>query len=188
MHIIIGLGNPGKEYEKTRHNLGFLTIEEIAKKIGVFELREKNKVNAFLAEAEYGGGKLILAQPNTFMNNSGQAANALLNWYKILPSSLIVVYDDVDLEPGQLRVREKGNAGGHHGMESIIQHIGTAEFPRIRIGIGRPEEGGDVSAHVLGKISNQESELLVPAIVSAAEAALLISTEGVETAMNRFNA
>ena len=187
MYLIIGLGNPGREYEHTRHNLGFKAIEEIAQKIGVFELREKSKVDAFIAEAEYGGHKLILAQPTTFMNNSGIAASALLNWYKVTPANLIVIYDDVDLETGQLRVRSQGNAGGHHGVESIIVHAGTTDFNRIRIGIGRPGFG-DVSAHVLGKITPPENDLLVPAIVKAAEAARSIVTDGIEVTMNRFNA
>jgi peptidyl-tRNA hydrolase, PTH1 family len=187
MHLIIGLGNPGKEYERTRHNLGFMAVEEIARKIGVFEFREKSKLHAFVAEAEHGGQKLALAQPNTFMNNSGLAVSAILNWYKVPPSNLIVIYDDVDLEPGQLRVREKGNAGGHHGMESIIAHTGTADFPRVRIGIGRQSVSGDVSGHVLGRITQTEEEVLAPAIARAAEAALMIADGGIEKTMNHFN-
>lgn len=188
MYLIIGLGNIGAEYEATRHNLGFLAAEELAKKLGLAELKQKNKVHAFVGESIFEGKKIILAQPTTFMNNSGLAAQALLNWYKILPEHLIVIHDDVDLEVGQVRVRPSGGAGGHHGIESIIAHINSTEFNRIRIGIGRESLSGDVTEYVLGKTKPEEREILAAAIVAAADAALAVISKGTAAAMNQFNA
>jgi len=178
MYIIVGLGNPGAEYQNTRHNLGFKVVEELARRLKLNELKMKNKLQAFIGEGEYEGHKIILAQPATFMNNSGIAVSAILNWYKVPPEKLIVIYDDVDLEVGQIRLRSEGGAGGHHGVESIIEHISTTEFNRVRIGIGRQGFSGDVAGHVLGNITPSERELLDPAIIKAADAAL----------MNKFNA
>jgi PTH1 family peptidyl-tRNA hydrolase len=188
MYIIVGLGNPGAEYENTRHNIGFKVIDELAKRLGLSELKQKNKLQSFIGEASYKGRKLILAQPTTFMNNSGLAISSILNWHKVSPNDLIVIYDDVDLEVGQVRLRPQGGAGGHHGVESVIEHLSTTEFNRIRIGIGRQGFLGDVSAHVLGNITPPERELLEPAIIKAADAALSIIAEGMPAAMNRFNA
>lgn len=188
MYLIIGLGNPGSEYEATRHNLGFLAVEELAKKLGLAEFKNKTKVHAFVGESIFEDKKIILAQPTTFMNNSGLAAQALLNWYKILPEHLIVIHDDVDLEVGQVRVRPSGGAGGHHGIESIIAHINSTEFNRIRVGIGRESLSGDVSGYVLGKIKPEEQDILTTAIIKAADAALVIISKGTAAAMNQFNA
>jgi len=188
MYLIIGLGNIGAEYETTRHNLGFLAVEELAKKLGLAELKQKTKVHAFVGESIFEDKKLILAQPTTFMNNSGLAAQALLNWYKILPEHLIVIHDDVDLEVGQVRVRPSGGAGGHHGIESIIAHINSTEFNRIRIGIGRESLSGDVTEYVLGKTKPEERGILAAAIVKAADAVLAIISKGTAAAMNQFNA
>ncbi|HTY13760.1 MAG TPA: aminoacyl-tRNA hydrolase [Candidatus Omnitrophota bacterium] len=192
MHIIVGLGNPGKEYETTRHNVGFLAVEEIAKRLGLSELKSKSKHSAYIGEAEYEGHKVVLAQPDTYMNNSGVAVSLLLNWHKIDPSQtpdkLIVIYDDVDLERGQVRVRQGGGAGGHHGVESVMLKTGNSDFVRVRVGIGRESPTGDVSSYVLGKISAEERELLAPAIEKAADAALAVVARGIQFAMNRFNA
>ncbi|MFA4967452.1 MAG: aminoacyl-tRNA hydrolase [Candidatus Margulisiibacteriota bacterium] len=188
MRVIVGLGNPGPEYEDTRHNIGFKAIEELAKITGVSELKMKNKLQAFIGEAVVGNCKIILAQPTTFMNNSGIAVSAILSWYKVPPEKLIVIYDDVDLEVGQIRLRSEGGAGGHHGVESIIAHIPSANFNRVRIGIGRNGLFGDVSNYVLGKIPSAEREPLGSAIIKAAEAALSIVSDGMPAAMNRFNA
>ncbi len=170
MYLILGLGNPGKEYENTRHNIGFRVIDALADRLKITSLKLMHKCQAFVGEAEYAGHKVILAQPNTFMNNSGAAAAQLLHWYKIPIDHLIVIYDDVDLPVGALRLREKGSAGGHHGIESLISHLHTTEFVRIRVGIGR--EGLEVTEYVLNKIPPSERELLDSAIEGAAEAAL----------------
>ncbi len=188
MYTIIGLGNPGREYENTRHNIGFKVVEEIARIVGISELKSKSKHSAFVGEGLYEGHKIILAQPDTYMNNSGIAVSIIMNWHKVHPDHLIVIHDDVDLDPGQVRVREGGGAGGHHGVESVIIHTGTTDFPRIRVGIGRESVAGDVSAYVLGKITAEEKEILDPAITKAAEAALAVVSRGILFAMNHFNA
>jgi PTH1 family peptidyl-tRNA hydrolase len=188
MYLVVGLGNPGKEYEDTRHNLGFKAIEELASRLEIPEMRVKSKMQAFLGEAQYEGHKVILAQPITFMNLSGLAVSALLSWNKIPPDHLILIYDDVDLEVGQVRVRPRGNAGGHHGVESVINSLGTPEFNRVRIGIGRESLTGDVTDYVLQKIPPAQRETLETAIQKAAEAALEIVAFGIEAGMNKFNA
>ncbi|HVN67284.1 MAG TPA: aminoacyl-tRNA hydrolase, partial [Candidatus Sulfotelmatobacter sp.] len=156
--MIVGLGNPGPEYENTRHNLGFLVVNELASRLGLRSFKEKH--HSYLAEGQIGGYKVVLAEPQTFMNNSGPAVRGLLGWYKLSFDRLIVIYDDVDLEVGQIRVREKGSAGGHHGIESLIASLGTSEFARVRLGIGRENLTGDVSDYVLQKIPPGQRERL----------------------------
>ena len=185
MYLIIGLGNPGSEYENTRHNLGFRVINELASRLGLKSLKSKHQ--SFIGEGVIAGHKVLLAEPQTFMNNSGAAVRELLSWYKIDVKKLIVIYDDVDLEVGQIRVREKGSAGGHHGIESLIAHAGTTEFARVRIGISRPSLTGDVADYVLQNIPPAQREPLEAAIVTAADAAVSIITDGLAAAMNKFN-
>ena len=168
MYLIAGLGNPGPEYENTRHNLGFRVVSELASRLGLPAFKDKH--HSFLAEGRIGDHKVILAQPQTFMNNSGPAVAGLLAWYKIEPAKLIIVYDDVDLEVGMVRAREKGGAGGHHGVESIIESIGSSEFARVRVGVGRENLTGDVSDYVLQNIPPAQREALEAAVVAAAEA------------------
>lgn len=172
MFLIVGLGNPGKEYVHTRHNLGFKVIDELARRLGVKTF--KSKCSALIADAKIADHKVLLAQPQTFMNNSGLAVRELMAWFKIGPEKLIVIYDDVDLDAGTLRVREKGNAGGHHGMESVIEHVGTTQFSRVRIGIGRETLIGDVTDYVLQKIPLAQTEILEQAIIAAADAVVSI--------------
>lgn len=188
MYLIVGLGNPGSEYKDTRHNLGFKTVEELARRLDLPDLRLKNSFKAFIGESNYEGHKIILAQPATFMNLSGQAVSALLNWHKIPPDHLIIIHDDVDLEAGAVRLRPRGNAGGHHGVESVIAEIGTPEFNRVRIGLGRENLTGDVTEYVLQKIPPSQREALEAAVQKAAEGALMIVSSGVDAAMNQFNA
>ncbi len=188
MYIVVGLGNPGKDYEDTRHNLGFKTIEELARQFGLFELKAKSKLQSYVGESVFQEHKIILAQPQTFMNHSGLAVSALINWYKASPEHLIVVFDDVDLEPGQIRIRPKGISGGHHGVDSIIEQINTTEFNRVRIGIGREDLSSDVTEYVLKKIPPNEREILNAAIPKAAEAVKTIISCGIEQAMNKYNA
>ncbi|MFA5840575.1 MAG: aminoacyl-tRNA hydrolase [Candidatus Margulisiibacteriota bacterium] len=185
MYLVVGLGNPGKEYQNTRHNMGFMAIDSLTKDLMVSSF--KSKCQAFIAEAKIEEHKIILVQPQTFMNNSGQAVQELLSWYKIDPKKLVVIYDDVDLDVGQIRLREKGGAGGHHGIESIIQFLGTTEFIRVRIGIGREGITGDVAGYVLQAIPSFQREMLNTAINRAAEAAKSIVQRGISVAMNEFN-
>jgi PTH1 family peptidyl-tRNA hydrolase len=188
MYLIAGLGNPGREYENTRHNSGFMAVNALAASLQLLELKEKHKLQSFVGEAAYSGHKLILAQPSTFMNLSGVAVAAILQWYKIPIDHLIVIYDDVDLELGRLRLRPGGASGGHHGIESIIAHVHSSDFIRLRIGIGQEGLSGDVSKYVLENFSPEERPKLDEAVQKAAEAALLIVKDGLDPAMNLFNA
>jgi PTH1 family peptidyl-tRNA hydrolase len=185
MFLLVGLGNPGPEYENTRHNLGFKVVEELAQRLGISSFQAKH--HSFIGQGIIADHKVILAQPQTFMNDSGIAVRGLMEWYKINLQKLIVIYDDVDLEVGQIRIREKGSAGGHHGVESVISSLGSAEFTRIRIGIGRESLSADVTDYVLGKIPAAEREKLAEAIITAAEAAEEIIKSGLAAAMNKFN-
>lgn len=185
MYLIVGLGNPGPEYKNTRHNLGFMVIDELARRQGISSL--KSKCQSSIAETKLASHKVIIAQPQTFMNNSGPAVRGLLDWFKIDPANLILVYDDVDLEVGQLRLREKGNAGGHHGVESVINSIGTTQFARVRIGIGRESLTADVTDYVLQRIPADQQEALAEAVIAAADAVQSILSDGLAKAMNKFN-
>ena len=185
MYLIVGLGNPGPEYENTRHNLGFRVINELASRLGLKSLRSKHQ--SFIGEGALAGHKVLLAQPQTFMNNSGAAVQGLLSWYKIEPAKLIVVYDDVDLPVGQIRLREQGSAGGHHGIESVIAHLGTTGFARVRVGIGRDSLTGDVAGYVLQPIPPAQREPLEAAVVTAADAVESVVADGLAAAMNKFN-
>jgi PTH1 family peptidyl-tRNA hydrolase len=185
MYLIVGLGNPGPGYQETRHNLGFKVIEELARRLGITSL--KSKCHSFIGEAKIKDKKIILAQPQTFMNNSGPAVRGLLDWFKLKPQSLVLIYDDVDLEVGQLRIREKGAAGGHHGVESVIASVGTTHFARVRIGIGRENLTDDVTDYVLQPIPSSHREALEEAVISAADAVESIVSDGLSGAMNKFN-
>ena len=188
MYLAVGLGNPGKEYESTRHNSGFRVIDRISKDLQIPVL--KGQCNALIGQGTIGGHKVILAKPQTFMNLSGGSVLELLNWYKIERSHLILIYDDLDLDVGQLRIRPKGNSGGHKGVESVISRVGSVEFARVRIGIGKPDqiiEGEKGSDYVLSRIPKNEQEAIDKAILLAAEAVSLIITESLEAAMNKYN-
>lgn len=185
MFLIVGLGNPGKQYEQTRHNVGFMALDIIARELNTDVTKVKFK--GLLGETFHEGDKLFLLKPQTFMNLSGQSVLDAVNFYKILPERILVIYDDMDLPAGSLRIRPFGGAGGHKGMESIIYQLGTDKFPRIRIGIGRPDEHRDPTDHVLGRIYGEEAEIIAITLQSAAKAALLAVTGGVDLAMNRFN-
>jgi len=187
MYLVVGLGNPGKEYESARHNIGFRVIDRIS---GDLKIKiSKGQCQAIIGIGENAGHRIILAKPQTFMNLSGDSVSDLVKWYKIEKDHLIVVYDDLDLDIGTLRIRPKGNSGGHKGVESIISRLGTTEFIRIRIGIGKPSGNleEDTSAYVLSKVPKEESEAIDQAILSAAEAVPLIMKESLEAAMNKYN-
>ncbi len=183
MKLIVGLGNPGLEYAQTRHNIGFMVIDALARDLGAAV--EKNQHKALVGQVNFGGEKVVLAKPQTYMNLSGQSVVALMNWYKLSPQELLVISDDMDLPPGRLRIRKNGGAGGQKGLKSIMDLTGTQEFARMRVGIGRPEHGA--VGHVLGKIDGQEAELIGPAIEAAVEAARVWVLEGAAGAMNKFN-
>lgn len=185
MKVIVGLGNPGKDYDKTRHNIGFMVIDELVDSLKVSG--PKIKFKAVYGEANVDGEKILLVKPQTFMNNSGEAVRDILNFYKVKPEDLIIIYDDIDIDFSSVRIRKKGSAGSHNGMKSIIYHIETDDFPRIRIGVGKKHENQDLANFVLSRFSNEETEDINIAIKKAAEAVLSIVKDGVDNAMNKYN-
>jgi peptidyl-tRNA hydrolase, PTH1 family len=186
LHLIVGLGNPGAEYVRTRHNAGFLVVEELARR-GSSAWSLEKKFNALVAKQEWAGRRVLLAQPRTFMNLSGEAVGPLLSFYRVPVSHLLVVADDADLPFGEIRLRPKGSSGGHHGLESVEKHIGTREYARLKVGIGRKDERREITGHVLGRFSNEEGLLLNQVLGRAADQAQCWVAEGLEKAMNRFN-
>jgi PTH1 family peptidyl-tRNA hydrolase len=185
--LIVGLGNPGSEYERTRHNVGFRCVNELARRFG-FEFSGK-RANARIAEGQIAGQRVALARPQTFMNLSGNAVVGLAQWYKIDPAEqLVIVYDDLDLPFGVLRLRARGSAGTHNGMRSIVGQLGAQEFPRLRIGIDKPPPGWDTARYVLGRFTKEEEAALPTIIDRAADALELVLREGLTAAMNRVNA
>lgn len=186
MFVIVGLGNPGKKYMHSRHNAGFLSLELLAKKHGI-DIR-KSAHKALVGEGRIGGQRVALAMPQTFMNLSGQSVVELINWYKIDPAEeLIVLYDDIDLPVGQLRIRAKGSAGTHNGMKSILYLTGGDAFPRVRIGVGRPKPGWDLADYVLADFEQDERKEMMDAFEKAGEAVELIIKDGVTAAQSAFN-
>jgi len=188
--LVIGLGNPGKEYERTRHNVGFGTVEafRFARRDDFAEWKGSSKFLAKVAAGKIGAKKVILLQPQTFMNNSGDAALAAAGFWKIAPKDVIVVYDDLDLPVGSIRVRAEGSAGGHKGMRSIIERLGTQTIKRIRIGVaGVLRDRVPADKYVLEKFGKNEEPLLEEARKKAVEAIGVIIAEGIDEAMNRFN-
>ena len=185
MYVIVGLGNPGKQYEATRHNVGFIAIDEIAKNLGINV--DKLKFKSLIGEGRLGSEKLILAKPQTFMNLSGQAVVELMNYYKVDRDKLIVIYDDIDIEAGKIRIRIKGSAGSHNGMKNIIYLLGYDDFPRIRIGVSRPRQGQDLASFVLSKFDKSEIQPMVGAIETAAKAAEEVVKSTLDIAMNKYN-
>lgn len=184
--LIVGLGNPGQKYLETRHNAGWHLLDTIVKDNPQFRFDEKRS-KALIARGALAGAKVALVKPQTYMNLSGEAVGPVARFYKIPPERILVAFDDLDLPPAKLRLRPKGGAGGHKGMRSLIQHLGTEEFPRLRLGIGRPPGQMPVEAYVLQKFRADEwAEMLVTYEqgVAAVEAVLL---EGIDRAMNRFN-
>ena len=180
----MGLGNPGREYDGTRHNVGFDVVEQIARRHRV-DFKNSSKWKARTARIAGVGDGLLLAAPTTFMNLSGWAVREIATFHKLEPGELLVVVDDADLPLGRLRIRQSGSAGGHNGLKSIIQELGTVEFPRLRIGVGR--QPGELRNHVLGRFGADEQAEIDAALVRAAEAAELFGTETIVTVMNRFN-
>lgn len=185
MYIVAGLGNPGKEYENTRHNAGFMVMDALADKLGADISEKKHK--ALCGRAVIGGEKVILLKPQTFMNLSGESIRAAADYYKVDPDHILVIYDDISLEPGQLRLRSKGSAGGHNGIKSIIAHLGTQEFPRVKVGVGAKPPRMDLAAYVLAKLSQGEKKVMEEAAAEASAAVEDIITVGMDRAMNMHN-
>jgi PTH1 family peptidyl-tRNA hydrolase len=183
--IIIGLGNPGTKYENTRHNVGFDTIDYLSYKYGI--KLSKIGFKAVYGEGEIEGIRTILLKPQTFMNLSGESVRDIVAWYKIPLNRVTVIYDDIDLEPGKIRVRPKGSSGTHNGMKSVIYQLQSDGFPRVRIGIGRAPEKWDLADYVLSKFSKEDREVINQSIVKAAEAAVMVARSGPEKAMNSYN-
>lgn len=185
MILFLGLGNPGKRYQKSRHNLGFRVLDSLAKKLKIkIEIRRHKSL---MGRGKLGRERIILAQPLTFMNNSGVAATSLVRSLKIPLKNLVVVCDDIDLPIGRIRIREKGSSGGHKGLESIIQHLKSNEFPRLRLGIGKSPRGMDPKEYVLRNFTKEENLLVKEEIDKAGEALIFLVREGVTPAMNKYN-
>ena len=186
MYIVVGLGNPDKKYKHTRHNVGFdvLSVLSTQLHIPITKLRCKSLVG----EGSIGGERVVLAAPQTYMNLSGEAVVQLMNWYKVKPQNLIIVYDDVDLDAGRLRVRATGSAGTHNGMRSIIGLTGQQTFPRVRVGIGKPDHPGyDLADYVLGRYPKEQQQTMFDAFLRAADAVKEIIQNGTEKAMAKYN-
>ena len=184
--LIVGLGNPGKEYDKTRHNAGFRAIDALADSLGCSI--DKAKFQGMYGQTTYKGKKLLLLKPLTYMNLSGRSVLQLSAFFKVPPQKIIVLFDDISLEPGRLRIRADGSAGGHNGIKSIIAEIGSQDFPRVKIGVGaKPHPDYNLADWVLSTFSAQEEKALEPALKRAGEAALAVIDHGVPEAANRFN-
>ena len=184
-YIIAGLGNPGKEYENTRHNTGYLAIETIAKERGV--KMDKLKYKSLCGECMISGKRVFLMKPATFMNLSGEAVRDAMSFYKVPPERTIIIFDDVSLEQGRLRIRKKGSDGGHNGIKSVIAHLGTEEFDRIKIGVGEKPAEWDLADYVLSRFSKEEEPLIREAVCEAAKACESIICDGMDSAMNVYN-
>ncbi len=185
--LIVGLGNPGKEYTNTRHNIGFMVVDSLAARLGVKFSRLQSR--ALVTDARHENHKLILAKPQTYMNESGQAVSALMNFYKISPDNILVAFDDMDIPLGALRIRPKGGSGGQKGMKSIIQHLGNTDgFPRLRLGLGRPPGRMDPADFLLQNFSAAEKVILPEMLAKAVDAILTYVDDGLVAAMNQYNA
>ncbi|WP_294133508.1 aminoacyl-tRNA hydrolase [uncultured Clostridium sp.] len=183
MFLIVGLGNPGKEYDGTRHNIGFAAVDYIADKYNI-ELN-RIKFKGVFGEGFIDGKKVILLKPTTYMNLSGESIREVINFYKISNEEVIVIYDDISLEVGRLRIREKGSHGGHNGIKSIIANLGTDVFPRVKIGVGAPK--GNLVSHVLGKFNEDEIEILRETIKASSDAVSIMVKSDTKEAMNKLN-
>jgi peptidyl-tRNA hydrolase, PTH1 family len=184
--LIVGLGNPGAEYAKTRHNAGFLLVSKLAERWKASWALEK-KFNARVAKAERNDGRILLCEPQTFMNASGETVGPLVGFYRVPLNRLLVAVDDADLPFGEIRLRPSGSSGGHHGLESIEQHLGTREFARLRIGIGRQAGAREITGYVLGRFSPAETELAEKVLSAAADQTEVWLKAGIQKAMSQFN-
>lgn len=186
MKLVAGLGNPGPKYQRTRHNVGFWTLDELVRRWGQGAPRFERDFEALLWDVQRPQARVLLLAPQTFMNLSGRSVAAAARFYRIAPQDLLVIYDDLDLPTGRLRLRAGGSSGGHRGMEDVLTRLGTPQISRLRIGIGRPHPSRAVD-HVLGPFTPQERPLVEQAVIQAADAVECWLSEGIEAAMNRFN-
>lgn len=187
MYLIVGLGNPGRQYEGTRHNMGFDTIDYLIEKYRIPQ--GGVKFNAMYGKGIIGGEKVILIKPLSFMNLSGGPVRDMANYFKVDPETeLIVIYDDIDLEPGQIRIRKQGSAGGHNGIKDLIRQLGTQKFLRVKVGVGAKPKGWDLADYVLGRFSDGDRKLVDDAIARAGDAVDVIISRGADAAMNEYNA
>jgi len=187
MFVIVGLGNPGKKYENTRHNAGFISIDALADKYGISISEKKHK--ALCGSGVIEGNKVLLVKPQTYMNLSGESVRSVMDFYKIDPEEdMLVIYDDISLAPGNIRIRKKGSAGGHNGIKSIIAHAGTQNFMRIKVGVGEKPSGWDLADYVLGHFSEEDNAKLKEIMPDVMQAATLMVQGDVDKAMNDFNA
>ena len=187
MYMGVGLGNPGAKYVNTRHNIGFDALDAFCSKHDI-KLKSSRRFRADTGKGRVGGEKVIAVKPMTYMNLSGEAVLEIADYYDIENENIIVVYDDISMETGRLRIRRKGSAGGHNGIKSIILNLGSDEFPRVKIGVGAPEhKDHDLADYVLGKFSKEETEILIKTVVSAVGAIEEILTANVDSAMNKYN-
>ena len=185
MKIFVGLGNPTPEYAATKHNVGFMLADRLANSISADFWREK--FNALVAEAFLDSEKILIVKPQTFMNLSGESVAPIVNFYKISPENLVVAHDDLDLPLGTIRLRPKGSSGGHRGVESIIQHLNNQNFPRVRIGVGRPPANWTVNHHVLSNFNQNDAEIISKTLDELVPAVISIFKDGINNAMNKFN-
>lgn len=185
MKIIVGLGNPEKKYDGTRHNIGFAVLDRIADKYNISMDIKKHK--GLCGKGIIEGEKVVLVKPMTYMNLSGECVREVADYYKAGPQDILVIFDDISLEPGKIRIRAKGSAGGHNGIKSIIAHLGSEQFARIKCGIGEKPKGYDLADYVLGHFSKDELEIIDSGIQRAQEACACILTQGIDAAMNKFN-
>lgn len=187
MFVIVGLGNPGKKYENTRHNVGFMAIDALAQKYGISVTEKKHK--ALCGSGVIEGVKVLLVKPQTYMNLSGESVGEVMNFYKLDPEEdLMVIFDDISLEPGNIRIRQKGSAGGHNGIKSLIAHTATQNFKRIKIGVGEKPAGWDLADYVLGHFSEEDNEKLRQVMPDVMQATVLMAQGETGKAMNDFNA
>ena len=185
MYLIVGLGNPEEEYARTRHNMGFDVINKLSEKLSIKV--NKSKFNSLYGTGTIGVEKIILLKPQTYMNLSGEAVRDFKNFYKVNPENIIIIYDDLDIEPGIIKIRKKGGPGTHNGMKSVVHELQTEEFLRIRVGIGNPQYKNDLLNYILTKIPEEDYNILGNAIENAANAIEEIINNGIESAMNKFN-
>lgn len=185
MYVIVGLGNPGRQYEGTRHNVGFDVIDILANENDIDMKKLKHK--SLVGEGRIGGQKVLLVKPQTYMNLSGEALLDIYNYYKLSPEEIVVIYDDIDTDLGKLRIRKKGSAGTHNGMKSIIYNLQFDTFPRVRIGVGRPQKGRDLASFVLSRFAKEDMDDVENILKSAAQSVESIIKDGVDAAMNKFN-
>ena len=185
MYVVVGLGNPGKQYDKTRHNVGFDVIDILAEEYGISVSKIKHK--ALIGEGRVGSEKVLLVKPQTYMNLSGETLIDIYNYYKVDMENIIVIYDDIDLDVGKIRIRKKGSGGTHNGMRSIVKCLGATDFPRVRVGVSRPMPGQDLADFVLSRFRKEEADDLATGLDKAYRAVDCMIRENIDMAMNKYN-